>query len=165
LVAQRSIGSKTLLVETHRSRVELLPNVHQTAFDRPVYAQGVFLCMSPQCHCHPTFGCSARGPSSQADQTANTAIEQARAALCPKNTSLHEKEKFNKLPYPSSPTVPARYNCAQARSYFVGRYPGWWNNLDRLPKRVFKTLSGCDRSEAQVLVHLPLRGQLRLALL
>ena len=48
-------------------------------------------------------------------------------------------------------------------NHLVGRYPGWWNDLHRLPKRVFKTLSGCDGSEiAKGFVHLPLRGQRRL---
>jgi hypothetical protein len=37
-------------------------------------------------------------------------------------------------------------------------------NLHRLPKRVFRTLSGSDESGALRLVHLPLRGQRRLGL-
>jgi hypothetical protein len=37
-------------------------------------------------------------------------------------------------------------------------------NLHRLPKRVFKTLSGCDGSGILQFVHLPLRGQRRLGL-
>ena len=46
--------------------------------------------------------------------------------------------------------------------FLVGRYPGWWSNPHRLPKRVFKALSDIDESRASWLVHLPLRGQRRL---
>jgi hypothetical protein len=35
-------------------------------------------------------------------------------------------------------------------------------NLHRLPKRLFKALSGCDESGISRCVHLPLRGQRRL---
>ena len=30
--------------------------------------------------------------------------------------------------------------------HLVGRYPGWWRDFHRLPKRLFKALSGCDGS-------------------
>ena len=50
----------------------------------------------------------------------------------------------------------------KAYDYRVGRYPGWWSNLHRLPKRVFRALSDRDESGALRLVHLPLRGQRRL---
>ena len=52
----------------------------------------------------------------------------------------------------------ARY----ARLCLVGRYPGWWNNRYRLPKRVYIAPSDLDTSGASRLVHLPLRGQRRL---
>ena len=55
-----------------------------------------------------------------------------------------------------------RHSDTQACHHFIGRYPGWWNNLHRLPKRVFRTLSDHDESGAFRLVHLPLRGQRRL---
>jgi hypothetical protein len=61
-----------------------------------------------------------------------------------KNTSFHNGKKQQKMPSPSSPTVHERQGCTQACNHLVGRYPGWWNNLPSLPKRVFKTLSGCD---------------------
>ncbi len=38
------------------------------------------------------------------------------------------------------------------------------DNLHRLPKRLFKALSGCDESGILRCVHLPLRGQRRLGL-
>jgi hypothetical protein len=34
----------------------------------------------------------------------------------------------------------------RAHTHPVGRYPGWWNKLHRLPKRVFKTLSDHDEA-------------------
>ena len=38
-----------------------------------------------------------------------------------------------------------RYGCTQACNQLVGRYPGWWNNLHRLPKCA-NALSGRDGS-------------------
>jgi hypothetical protein len=69
-----------------------------------------------------------------------------------------------KKPSPSSPTVLERHGCALARAATVlaGIRAGGINR-HRLPKRVFKTLSGCDGSGALRRVHLPLRGQRRLA--
>jgi hypothetical protein len=58
--------------------------------------------------------------------------------LSPKNISVHGNETFNSLPFPSSPTVHGRYDCAHMRSYFVGRYPGWWNNVDAFPSACSK---------------------------
>ena len=52
-----------------------------------------------------------------------------------------------------------------AHLHLVGRYPGWWSNSHRLPKRVFKTLSGCDGSEIAGIRPLTVAGaaQVRLA--
>ena len=57
----------------------------------------------------------------------------------------------------------ARRNLSPS-SHRIGRYPGWWNNLHRLPK-CGVTLSGVDESAVRNRVHLPLRGQRRLGVL
>ena len=59
---------------------------------------------------------------------------------------------------PSSPTVHEHHGCTQARIHLVVRYPGWWHNRHRLPKRVFKTLSGCDGGEIKMIRPLTVAG-------
>ena len=67
---------------------------------------------------------------------------------------------------PSSPTVPERHGCTlfeRAATVLAGIRAGGIN-LHRLPKRMFRTLSGCDGDGTLRCVHLPLRGQRRLGL-
>ena len=46
-----------------------------------------------------------------------------------------------------------------ARNHGVGRYPGWRNALQRLPRRLFKAPSGmCVEGESQVIRPLTVAG-------
>ena len=88
-----------------------------------------------------SFSCVWANDGNAAAKAKGSAAKRAQVEKIFMKTN-DTKEK----PSPSSPTVHERYGSTQACNHRVGRYPGWWNNLHRLPKRVFKTLSGCDGS-------------------
>ncbi len=47
---------------------------------------------------------------------------------------------------------------ARACNHLVGRYPGWWNNLHRLPKRMFKRSVAVMEAESREIRPLTVAG-------
>jgi hypothetical protein len=70
--------------------------------------------------------------------------------------------------FPDGAWTHKRHTCMQTHHHLVGRYPGWWNNLHRLPRSAAakqQTQWPVDESgirackTCSLSVHLPLRGQ------
>ena len=73
-----------------------------------------------------------------AEEMAHSAAGNAAMHVVKVPDFIQEKIPENKEPSPSSPTALGRQDHTRACNRLIGRYPGWWNDLPSLPRRVFK---------------------------
>jgi hypothetical protein len=69
-----------------------------------------------------------------------TAQASAAGRTWKKDVFMMKQQK--KMPAPASPPGHKRFESTRTQAHLVGRYPGWRRCFHRLPKRLFKALSG-----------------------
>lgn len=111
----------------------------------------------------------------QAVRAAARAVKREAGTAAPANEGVAEKCMTNQTKlsnvltaFPDGAWTHKRRACTQTHHHLVGRYPGWWNNLHRLPRSEAakqQTQWPVDESgirackTCSLSVHLPLRGQ------
>jgi hypothetical protein len=77
----------------------------------------------------------------QAARAAERAVKREAGTATPANEGIagnfmtnQTKQSDVLTAFPDGAWTHKRHTCMQTHHHLVGRYPGWWNNLHRLPR-------------------------------